>query len=242
METRNKLYEGKAKILFETDDPNVILQRFKDDATAFNGKKRGTIANKGYVNNQVSAHLYRYLSSYFIPTHFLDVVSDTEMTVVKLEMIPIEVVVRNIAAGSLLKRSDHKEGDVLPVPLLEFFLKDDDKGDPQISREGILEQELCTAEDLEILSRLALKTNAVLKSFWQRRNIKLVDFKLEFGKNHEGKIVLGDEISPDTCRFWDATTDEKMDKDRFRQDLGQVEETYEAIRRRVFMEDHLETE
>ena len=237
METQNKLYEGKAKILFETNDPNVLLQRYKGTETAFTGKKKGHIANKGYVSNQVSAHLYRYLSSYFIPTHILDVVSDTEMTVTRLEMIPVEVVVRNIAAGSLLKRSDHKEGDVLPVPLLEYFLKDDDKGDPQISREDILAQELCSEEDLETVSRMALKANAVLKSFWQRRNIKLVDFKLEFGKNKEGKIVLGDEISPDTCRFWDATTDEKMDKDRFRQDLGKVEETYETIRRRVFMED-----
>ncbi|KAA3616483.1 MAG: phosphoribosylaminoimidazolesuccinocarboxamide synthase [Calditrichaeota bacterium] len=242
MERKSKLYEGKAKILYETDDPTVLLQQFKDDATAFNGKKKGTIANKGYVNNQISAHLYRYLASYFIPTHFLDVISDTEMTVTNLQMIPVEVVVRNIAAGSLLKRSDHKEGDVLPAPLLEYFLKDDAKNDPQITREDILEHELCSEEDLETLSRMALKINAVMKSFWQRRNIKLVDFKLEFGKNKDGKVILGDEISPDTCRFWDATTDEKMDKDRFRQDLGQVEETYENMRRRVFMEDVFESE
>ncbi|KAA3654841.1 MAG: phosphoribosylaminoimidazolesuccinocarboxamide synthase [Calditrichaeota bacterium] len=242
MERKNKLYEGKAKILFQTDDPNVLLQKFKDDATAFNGKKKGTIANKGFVNNQISAHLYKYLSSYHVPTHFINTVSDTEMTVVALQMIPVEVIVRNIAAGSLLKRSDFKEGDVLESPVLEYFLKDDDKGDPQITREEILNQELCSEEDLDALSRLALKINAVMKSFWTRRNIKLVDFKLEFGKNKDGKIILGDEISPDTCRFWDAETDEKMDKDRFRQDLGKVEEAYEDMRRRVFMEAPLESE
>ncbi|MCA9730718.1 phosphoribosylaminoimidazolesuccinocarboxamide synthase [candidate division KSB1 bacterium] len=241
MERKNKLYEGKAKILYQTDDPNVLVQKFKDDATAFNGKKKGTIANKGFVNNQISAHLYKYLASYHVPTHFINTISDTEMTVVSLKMIPVEVIVRNIAAGSILKRSDYKEGDELSAPLLEYFLKDDEKNDPQITKEEILAQELCSREDLDTLSRLTLKINAVMKSFWKRRNIKLVDFKLEFGKNKDGKILLGDEISPDTCRFWDADTNEKMDKDRFRQDLGKVEEAYEDMRRRVFMEASLES-
>jgi len=234
---RKKLYEGKAKIMYETEDPNYLIQEFKDDASAFDGKKKGRIANKGYVNNQVSGHLFRYLSSYYVPTHFVDFHSDTAMVVHRLDMIPVEVVVRNIAAGSLLKKTNLKEGEPLPSPLVEFYLKDDEKGDPQISEEEIFQQELCTKEDLEYIKRLALKINAILKSFFERRNIKLVDFKLEFGKDKNGKILLADEISPDTCRFWDVQTGEKLDKDRFRFDLGGVEDAYEEIRRRVFLED-----
>ncbi len=237
MRKKKKLYEGKAKIVYETEDPNYLIQDFKDDASAFNGVKKGKIANKGYVNNQVSAHLFRYLSSYYVPTHFVDLHSDTAMVVRRLDMFPIEVVVRNIAAGSLLKRTKYKEGETLPKPLVEFFLKDDEKGDPQITEEDIVNDGLATPEELDYIKRLALKINAVLKSFFERRGIKLVDFKLEFGKDKDGKIYLADEISPDTCRFWDMQSGEKLDKDRFRFDLGNVEEAYEEIRRRVFLED-----
>ncbi|HHL72362.1 MAG TPA: phosphoribosylaminoimidazolesuccinocarboxamide synthase [Bacteroidetes bacterium] len=240
MKKKKKLYEGKAKILYETDVANVMIQEFKDDATAFNGKKTGRIKNKGYVNNQVSAHLFRFLSGYYIDTHFIDVLSENTMAVKRLDMIPVEVVVRNVAAGSLLKRSDYKEGEELKVPLVEYFLKDDAKGDPMLTPEEIIEQSLCTEKDLRMMKNLAIKINAVLKLFFSRRNIKLVDFKLEFGWDEEGKIVLGDEISPDTCRFWEEGSGEKLDKDRFRFDLGDVEKAYEEIRRRVFLEETAE--
>lgn len=233
---KNKLYEGKAKILYETDDEHILIQEFKDDATAFNGKKTGKITNKGYVNNQVSAQLYSYLSSYNIRNHFIDFYSDNAMAVHNLKMIPLEVVMRNIAAGSLLKKLKVKEGERLETPLLEFYLKDDAKNDPQISEEDILADELCTEAELAKISKLTVKINAVLRSFFERRNIHLVDFKLEFGKNKDSKIILGDEISPDTCRLWDAETNEILDKDRFRKDLGGVEEAYEEVRRRVYME------
>jgi phosphoribosylaminoimidazole-succinocarboxamide synthase len=233
---KNKLYEGKAKILYKTDDEHILIQEFKDDATAFNGRKTGTIANKGYVNNQVSAQLYNYLSSYNIRNHFIDIYADNAMAIHHLKMIPVEVVMRNIAAGSLLKKMKVKEGERLKTPLLEFYLKDDAKNDPQLSKEDILADGLCSEEELTKISKLSVKINAVLRSFFERRNINLVDFKLEFGKNKDGKIILGDEISPDTCRLWDVETNKKLDKDRFRKDLGGVEEAYEEVRRRVFME------
>lgn len=242
MRKKKKIYEGKAKILYDTEDGHYLIQQFKDDATAFNGKKKGTIANKGAINNQISGHLFRYLSSYHIPTHYVDMHNENSMIIHQLKMIPIEVVVRNIAAGSLLKRSKYKEGEVLAGPLVEYFLKDDAKNDPQLTREEILAQELCTAEELDELTRMALKINAVLKSFFERRRLKLVDFKLEFGHNKDGRIVLGDEISPDTCRLWDAESGEKLDKDRFRFDLGDVEQAYENIRQRVFLEHSLAAE
>ncbi|RME01130.1 MAG: phosphoribosylaminoimidazolesuccinocarboxamide synthase, partial [Calditrichaeota bacterium] len=196
MRKRKKLYEGKAKILYETDEPQYLIQEFKDDATAFNGKKKGRIANKGYVNNQVSGHIFRYLASYYVPNHFVDFHSDVAMVVRRLDMILVEVVVRNIAAGSFLKRTKHKEGDVLPKPVIEFYLKDDALGDPQITEKEIFQKELCTPEELETIRRLSLKINALLKSFFGRRNIQLVDFKLEFGRTPDGKILLADEISP----------------------------------------------
>lgn len=240
MKKKKKLYEGKAKIMYETEDENIYLQEFKDDATAFNGKKKGRIANKGYVNNQVSAQLFRYLTSYNIRTHFIDFHSDNAMLVQKLDMIPVEFVVRNYAAGSLLKKEKLKEGEKLPEPLVEYYLKDDAKGDPQITPEEIFAQELCSEDDLNTIIKLVHKINAVLRSFFERRNIKLVDFKLEFGRNKDGRILLGDEISPDTCRLWDLETNRKLDKDRFRHDLGGVEEAYEDVRRRVFMEQEAE--
>lgn len=236
MRKRKKLYEGKAKIVYETEEPNYYIQQFKDDATAFDGAKKGRIANKGYINNQVSAYLFRYLSSYHIPTHYVDMHNENSMVILKLDMIPVEVIVRNIAAGSLLKRTKFKEGEELPEPLVEYFLKDDAQNDPQLTREKILENELCSEDELDQMTRMARKINAVLKSFFSRRNIRLVDFKLEFGRDKDGKIVLGDEISPDTCRFWDVESGEKIDKDVFRFDLGEPEKAYEEIRRRVFLE------
>lgn len=233
---KKKLYEGKAKIIYETDAETALIQEFKDDATAFDGKKTGRIANKGFVNNQISAHLFKYIASYHIRTHFLDMYSDNAMIVHNLSMIPVEVVVRNIAAGSLLKKLKVQEGEKLESPLLEYYLKDDAKNDPQMTREEVLSKELATESDLDFIDRTSLKINAILKSFLERRGILLVDFKLEYGKNKEGKIILGDEISPDTCRFWDAETKDKLDKDRFRKDLGGVEEAYEEVRRRVYME------
>ncbi len=237
MKKKKQLYEGKAKILFETDNENLLIQEFKDDATAFNGKKSGKIANKGYVNNQMSAQLFRVIDSYNLPTHFVEVFADNAMIVSNLDMLAIEVVVRNYAAGSLLKRMDGvKEGDKLDPPLLELFLKDDAKGDPLITDEEAISQKLCTEDELRVIRRAAFKVNAILRAFFERRQIRLVDYKLEFGRGKDGKIILADEISPDTCRFWDMETDEKLDKDRFRLDLGNVEEAYEEMRRRVFKE------
>ncbi|HFE54052.1 MAG TPA: phosphoribosylaminoimidazolesuccinocarboxamide synthase [Bacteroidetes bacterium] len=228
----SKLYEGKAKKIYATSDPELVIQYFKDDATAMDGEKRGVIKGKGIYNNQISAHLFRFLESYHVPTHFVKTLSDREMLVKKVEIIPIEVVVRNVVAGSLAKRLGEEEGKELEEPIVEFYLKDDAQHDPMISEEEILERELATREELDKIKRLALKINAVLKAFFQRRKLKLVDFKLEFGR-HDGEIVLADEISPDTCRFWDAETGERLDKDRFRRDLGNVVEAYKEVHQRV---------
>ena len=233
---KKKLYEGKAKIMYAADSETALIQEFKDDATAFNGKKTGQITNKGFVNNQVSAHFFKYISSFHVRTHFLDMYSDNAMVVQNLKMIPLEVVMRNIAAGSLVEKLSLNEGDRLESPLLEFYLKDDAKGDPQMTKEEILAMELASEEDVEFITRTSVKVNAILKSFLERRGILLVDFKVEYGKNKDGKIILADEISPDTCRFWDAETKERLDKDRFRKDMGGVEEAYEEVRRRVYME------
>jgi phosphoribosylaminoimidazole-succinocarboxamide synthase len=229
---KKKIYEGKAKILYETSNPDQLVQEFKDDATAFNGAKKGKIKNKGVINNKITAQLFRYLESYNVPTHFIAESGEDEMLIRKLQMIPLEVVVRNIASGSLVKRGGQKEGQILDKPLIEFYLKDDAKNDPMIDETYILSNGLATSEDLRIISRMAGKVNALLKSFFMRRALKLVDFKLEFGRARN-KIFLADEISPDTCRLWDVKTDKKMDKDRFRQDLGGIEEAYEEVLRRV---------
>lgn len=233
---KKKVYEGKAKILYETDNEELLVQEFKDDATALDGLKKGTIKGKGAINNQISAHLFKYLESYHVPTHFVKVHSDNAMIVKKLEMIPVEVVMRNIATGSLVKRYGVKEGQELEHPILEYYLKDDQKHDPLINEHHILAFGHANAEELKIIARLAQKINAVLKSFFYRRNILLVDFKLEFGRYKNNKILLGDEISPDTCRLWDIESGEKLDKDRFRKDLGKVEEAYQEVRKRIFKE------
>lgn len=231
---KKKLYEGKAKIVYETDNEDIYIQEFKDDATAFDGTKKGKIKSKGMVNNQVSSHLFSYLESYHIPTHYLGPYADNAMIIQRLKMVPVEVVMRNIATGSLVKRYGVEDGKDLEYPILEFYLKDDEKHDPLINEDHILAFGHATDEEIKLMKRYTQKINAVLKSFFHRRNLLLVDFKLEFGRNKNGKLRLGDEISPDTCRFWDLETREKLDKDRFRFDLGNVEEAYQEVQSRVF--------
>ncbi|MBI3769504.1 MAG: phosphoribosylaminoimidazolesuccinocarboxamide synthase [Deltaproteobacteria bacterium] len=232
MEARELLYEGKAKKLFATSDPDLLLQYFKDDATAFNAKKRGTIAEKGVINNAVSEVFFRLLEREGVPTHFVRRLDDRRMLVKRLEIVPVEVVVRNVIAGSLAKRLGLDEGKPLPEPIVEFFYKSDPLDDPMINAWHVLVLGMATKPELDRMVALTLRTNAVLRPFLAARDIVLVDMKLEFGRHH-GEILLGDEICPDTCRFWDSSSGEKMDKDRFRRDLGRVEEAYQEIARRV---------
>ncbi len=230
---QTKLYEGKAKIVWATDNPRQVAQQFKDDATAFDGKKKGQIAHKGVRNAAISARLFRLLEENGVATQLVDQTAGDTLLCKRLEMYPVEVVVRNYAAGSICKRLGFEEGAKLKKPLLEFFLKDDSLGDPLVTEAHIEELELASEAEREEIKRLALRVNEVLSAFFAERKVLLVDFKLEFGKDAEGNIVLGDEISPDTCRFWDAETREKLDKDRFRRDLGGVEEAYEEMLNRV---------
>jgi len=228
-----KLYEGKAKKLYAVaGNDDLVLQEFKDDATAFNGVKRGSWAHKGEVNNTMSSALFKMLESKGIKTHFVEQVSPIEMLIKKLEIVPLEVIVRNIAAGSFVKRYGAEEGKEFKTPTFEFSYKNDDLGDPLINDSHAIALGLATEEEIAYIREQALKVNQILKEFFKERGILLVDFKLEFGR-HKGEILLGDEISPDTCRFWDAVTKQKLDKDRFRQDLGGVEEAYSEILRRV---------
>lgn len=227
-----QMYEGKAKKVFKTDNPDLYLVEYKDDATAFNGAKKGTIADKGYVNNQISALLFQELEKSGVPTHMVELTGDREMLVKGLEIIPIEVVVRNIAAGSLAKRLGFEEGRKLPFAVVEFYYKDDDLGDPLVNDSHIAVLQAAAPAELDILREMGLKVNSVLRSIMFKAGIELVDFKLEFGR-HKGEIILGDEISPDTCRFWDLETGDKLDKDRFRRDLGKVEEAYLEVHRRL---------
>lgn len=231
-EKREQLYEGKAKRVYRTDSPDLYLVDYKDDATAFNGAKKGTIQNKGVLNNLISTVFFRLLEEKGISTHFVEQVSDREMLVKSLDIIKVEVVVRNIVAGSLAKRLGIPEGKVLTEPILEFYYKDDDLGDPMINDYHIQALGLATPAQMNKITELSLKVNQVLLEYLSDKNIDLVDFKLEFGV-HEGELVLGDEISPDNCRFWDKETHEKLDKDRFRRDLGKVEEAYEEVYRRL---------
>ena len=225
-------YEGKAKKVFLTDDSNLVIQEFKDDATAFNNKKKGTIAEKGIVNNAISCKLFTMLEENGIRTHLVEKLSDREMLCRRLDIIKVEVVVRNIAAGSLVKRYGFAEGTVLERPIVEFYLKDDDLDDPLMNESHAVALGVATLEELAVLKQRAEAINVVLRKFFAERKLKLVDFKLEFGR-HNNEILLGDEISPDTCRFWDLETNEKMDKDRFRFDLGSVEDAYSEVQRRV---------
>ena len=226
------LYEGKAKKIFSTENPDQVLQYFKDDATAFNAQKRGTIVEKGVINNKVSERLFRLLEQNGVPTHFIERKSDREMLTKKVTIVPVEVVVRNVVAGSLAKRLGLKEGEAIQPAIVEWYYKNDALGDPLIADEHIRLLKLATAEQLAEIKRLALKINGLLQPFFAERKMILVDFKLEFGL-HNGKLILADEISPDTCRFWDQTTRESMDKDRFRKDLGKIEEAYQEVLRRV---------
>lgn len=232
MEKREKLYEGKAKIIHATDDPDLIIQYFKDDATAFNAEKKGSIESKGIMNNRISEVLFKYLGKNGIPTHFVERLSDREMLNKKLDIVLVEVVARNITAGSLAKRLGKDEGEILPSPIVEYYYKDDDLGDPMINMDHIRILDLATDEEMAKITEYARKINLLLKKFFDARNIDLVDFKLEFGR-HNGEILLGDEICPDTCRLWDKTTGEKMDKDRFRRDMGKIEEAYAEVCKRV---------
>ncbi|MFN8626337.1 MAG: phosphoribosylaminoimidazolesuccinocarboxamide synthase [Candidatus Binatia bacterium] len=232
MDKRELIYEGKAKRVYTTDNPDLVIQYFKDDATAFNAKKRGTIASKGVANNAISETFFRLLEANGIPTHFVERPNEREMLVKRLQIIPVETVVRNIIAGSLAKRLGLEEGKTLPEPIVEYYYKNDALDDPMINHWHVTVLGMATAEELQTVTALALKTNAILQPFLEQHGILLVDMKLEFGR-HRGRILLGDEICPDTCRFWDATTRKKLDKDRFRQDLGEVEEAYHEVHRRL---------
>ncbi len=232
-----KLYEGKAKILYSTENSEVLLTHFKDDATAFNAQKRGTILDKGKMNCQITVALFQWLESKGIPTHLIEQSADDQILVKRVKIIPIEVVVRNIAAGSLCRQTGLPEGQKLPFPLVEYYFKNDELGDPLLTSDRLLILELATEEQLKQLQTLALQINQHLGEFFASCQITLVDFKLEFGIDNQGKILLADEISPDTCRLWDQTEQDPqkrvMDKDRFRRDLGQVETAYQKVQKRV---------
>ncbi len=232
MNINEMLYEGKAKKVFKTEDPKRYFIQYKDDATAFNGEKKGTIIGKGIVNNKMSALLFKLLEQKGIPTHFEELISDREMIVKAVEIVPIEVIVRNVAAGSLAKRLGLEEGTVMKKTVLEFCYKDDDLGDPMINEYHIQAIELATEEQVRLIEKYALEINKILVEYFKERNIRLIDFKLEFGI-FDGEIILADEISPDTCRLWDADTNKKLDKDRFRRDLGDVEDAYNEILGRI---------
>jgi phosphoribosylaminoimidazole-succinocarboxamide synthase len=232
MERRELLYEGKAKQVYRTADPDLLIQHFKDDATAFNAQKRGTIASKGIVNNRTSEVFFKLLEEHGVATHFVRRLSDRDMLIRACEIVKIEVVVRNIIAGSLAKRLGRPEGELLPEPIVEHYLKDDALGDPMINDWHIRLLRLATPAELQTINETALKVNAILREFLDARSIVLVDMKMEFGR-HQGRILLADEICPDTCRFWDKATNDKLDKDRFRRDLGGVEEAYQEVARRI---------
>ena len=236
MEKTVQLYEGKAKKVFATDEADKVIVSYKDDATAFDGTKKGTILGKGAINNRMSNYLMQLLEKHGIPTHFVEELNDRETVVKKVSIVPLEVIIRNISAGSFAKRYGVEEGIVFAAPTIEFSYKNDDLHDPLINSYHALALGLATEEEIAQIKAMAFKVNEVLKEYFLKLNVKLVDFKLEFGRLADGTIVLADEISPDTCRFWDATTNEKLDKDRFRRDLGGVEDAYQEMMRRVFGE------
>ncbi len=232
MEKRELLYEGKAKKVYKTDQEDVLIVDYKDDATAFNGLKKGTITGKGVINNRMTNHVFQILEKEGVPTHFIEELSDRETAVKKVEIVPLEVIIRNIAAGSFSKRLGVPEGTPFAAPTLEFSYKNDELGDPLINDYFAIALNLATREEIDTITRYAFKVNEVLKNYFMQANIELVDFKIEFGR-YKGQIILADETSPDTCRLWDATTHEKLDKDRFRRDLGNVEEAYNEVFRRL---------
>lgn len=233
MNKKELLYEGKAKKVYTTEDENLYIVDYKDDATAFNGLKKGQIFGKGIVNNKMSNYLMQIMEKHGIPTHFVEEISDRETVVKKVKIIPLEVIVRNIAAGSFSKRLGVEEGSPLKTTILEYCYKDDALGDPLINDYHAMALGIATREDLDTIADLTFRVNEVLKAYFAGINIELVDFKIEFGRTPDGQIILADEISPDTCRLWDADTHEKLDKDRFRRDLGNVEEAYEEVFKRI---------
>lgn len=233
MEKLQQLYEGKAKKVFATNDPEKLIVEYKDDATAFNGLKKGTIKGKGVINNQMSNRLMAYLEKQGVPTHFIEEINERETIVKKVSIVPLEVIVRNISAGSFAKHYGVEEGIVFDQPTIEFSYKNDELGDPLLNHYHALALKLATAEEIETIEKYAFKINEVLKAFWLSAGVTLVDFKLEFGRLSDGTIVLADEISPDTSRLWDVKTHEKLDKDRFRRDMGGVEEAYAEIMKRM---------
>ncbi|WP_050698218.1 phosphoribosylaminoimidazolesuccinocarboxamide synthase [Anaeromassilibacillus senegalensis] len=233
MKKCEQLYEGKAKKVFATEDPNLCIVDYKDDATAFNGQKKGTIVGKGVVNNRMSNCMFQLLEKQGVDTHFVEELSDRETVVKKVEIVPLEVIIRNISAGSFAKRFGVEEGIEFAQPTIEFSYKNDDLGDPLINDYHALALNLATQEEIDTIKKMAFKVNEVMKEYFKQLNVILVDFKLEFGKTPDGKIILADEISPDTCRFWDADTKEKLDKDRFRRDMGGVEEAYAEMMKRI---------
>lgn len=234
MEKTTQLYEGKAKKVFATNDPDLVIVSYKDDATALDGLKKGTIAGKGVINNKMSNYLCRLLEKHGVPTHFVEELNDRETVVKKVSIVPLEVIIRNISAGSFAKRYGVEEGIVFAEPTIEFSYKNDDLHDPLINSYHALALGLATKKEIEEIKAMAFKVNDILKEYFLSLNVKLVDFKLEFGRLKDGTIVLADEISPDTCRFWDADTNEKLDKDRFRRDMGGVEDAYNEMMKRVF--------
>ena len=238
MQKLEQIYEGKAKKVYKTDDPELYIVDYKDDATAFNGLKKGTIAGKGVINNQMSNRLMQMIDRKGVPTHFVKELSERETLVKKVSIVPLEVIVRNIAAGSFSKRYGVDEGMVFDEPVIEFSYKNDALGDPLLNTDHALALKVATRAEIDTIKSYALKVNSILKAFWAECGVTLVDFKLEFGKTTDGSIILADEISPDTCRLWDSATGEKLDKDRFRRDLGGVEEAYAEIMKRLV--DHEE--
>ncbi len=233
MEKKKEMYEGKAKKVFETEDPNVLIVSYKDDATAFNGLKKGSISGKGVINNRMSNILMQRLEKKGVPTHFIEELNDRETAVKRVTILPLEVIIRNISAGSFAKRYGVEEGIVFKEPTIEFSYKNDDLGDPLMNAYHAVALGLCTWDEIDTVKKYAFTVNDFLKEVWKEHGVTLVDFKIEFGKTADGTIVLADEISPDTCRLWDSETGEKLDKDRFRRDLGGVEEAYEEVMRRL---------
>lgn len=236
MKKLEQMYEGKAKKVFRTDDPERFIVEYKDDATAFNGQKKGTILGKGGINNRMTNMLMQMLEKQGVPTHFVEELSERETVVKKVAIVPLEVIVRNISAGSFAQRYGVEEGIVFDEPTIEFSYKNDDLGDPLMNQYHALALKLATKEEIETIKTMALKVNTALKEFFLTVGIKLVDFKLEFGRTSDGTVILADEISPDTCRLWDKETNEKLDKDRFRRDLGNVEDAYQEVMRRLMGE------
>ncbi len=234
MEKREQLYEGKAKKVYATDDPNLVIVSYKDDATALDGLKKGTIAGKGVVNNRMSNFLMQLLEKNGVKTHFVEELSDRETVVKKVSIVPLEVIIRNVSAGHFAQRYGVEEGIVFDEPTIEFSYKNDDLHDPLLNAYHALALKLATREEIEEIKSMAFRVNDVLKAFFKSLNVNLIDFKLEFGRTADGTIILADEISPDTCRFWDASTGEKLDKDRFRRDMGGVEDAYKEMMSRVF--------